>query len=119
MAESDGMSATAQDEEHDRIQKAHDNVAAWQKKYIGDAGFSGGVRMVVETQDGIIASSERRFGDPRASRIIAAPLDKPAVPSQVVRRTPEQKPVPNPVHITQPESWFRRFINYLWKGKSS
>ena len=113
------MGTPAQDEERDRIQKAHDNVAAWQKKYIGDAGFSGGVRMVVETQDGIIASSERRFGDPRASRIIAAPLDKPAVPSKVVRATPEQNPVPAPVHITQPESWFRRFVNYLWKETSS
>ncbi len=98
------MGTPAQDEERDRIQKAHDNVAAWQEKYIGGAGFSGGVRMVVETQDGIIASSERRFGDPRASRIIAAPLDKPMAA---------------PVHITQPESWLQRFVNYLWKGKSS
>ena len=115
------MGTPAQDEERDRIQKAHDNVAAWQKKYIGDAGFSGGVRMVVETQDGIIASSERRFGDPRASRIIAAPLDKPAVPSHIIQATPKPKPelTPAPVHITQPESWLQRFVNYLWKGKSS
>jgi len=112
------MGTPAQDEEAERIRKAHDNVAAWQKKWIGDEGFSGGVRMTVETQDGILASSERRFGTARASQIIAAPLDKPVARSQIVRAEPLPETQVTK-QIIPSESWLRRLFNYLFKGKPS
>lgn len=117
------MGTPAQDEEYDRIRKAYANVAAWQSKYIGtqvQTGFSGGVKMTVETQDGIVASSMQTLGDPHAARIIAEPLYEPPARSAVTWIDPvvvvRNRPA---VAVTRPESWFRHLINYLWKGKSS
>jgi hypothetical protein len=105
-------------EERERVRKANKLVEDWQSKYVGHEGFSGGVRMTVETQDGVKASRVTRYGDLAASEKI--------VPPEMMRPTPEVEtvimpPLPDvePVKvITQPLPWWRRLLNHLLVEKT-
>jgi hypothetical protein len=88
---------------------------AGKEKYIGNGGLSGGVRMTVETQDGIVGSRTEYFGDPSIRQKVAMPLEKEPQPSTVVRQIPEIEPAKV---ITQPKPWWRRLFDLFLAEKT-
>lgn len=97
-------------EESERVRKANENVERWKSKYVGNAGFSGGVRMTVETQDGVKANRVAQFGDLAASeKIMPAEMSRPTpkVETVIIPPTP---PTP-PKVIVQPKSWWQRLLD--------
>jgi hypothetical protein len=104
-------------EESERVRKALKNVEDWQRKYIGDAGFSGGVRMTVETQDGVKASRVTRYGDLAASEKIMRPeMTRPTPKVETVILPPPPDVPPSEV-IAKPLPWWRRLLNHLLAEK--
>jgi hypothetical protein len=87
-------------EEAERVRLANENVEKWKAKFIGgDNGFSGGVRMTVETQDGVKESRVTRYGSLAASEKIMPPQETSKV-------------------ITQPLPWWCRLLNHLLVEKT-
>lgn len=107
------MGTSAEDEERERIRKAHENVERWKEKYTGTGGFSGGVRIVTQTNTGIRSDFKQTFGDPKtAQKIIErAPLTVGATGGTAV------SDVVKPRVIKQPPPWWQR-IGEFFLGKA-
>lgn len=97
-------------EEAERVRKALQNVEDWKQKYVGNGGFSGGIRMTVQTQDGVVGSRMQYFGDPKIRQKIAEPLATLPKPSEPAASPPKV--------ITQPLPWWRRVLNFLFAEKT-
>ncbi len=101
------MPLTREEEEHQRVSRALENVERWKEKY---GGFSGGVR--VSYSNG--PTFEAMIGDPvLAKKVTAGPFDmpKPADPVVIIP-TPMPPDVPAIPSVPPPRrSWFARLLN--------
>lgn len=83
--------AAAKDEEAERIAGAARNLDTWAKN-VSVGGFSGGVRMIVETPAGMGDTYEVTLGEPKIANRVTEPLRLQA--AQNIAPQPDQPPLP-------------------------
>lgn len=87
---------TREEEERQRVAKAHENIAKWQEKY---GGFSGGFRVIHQDASGGVREISRGvIGDPAIAARTAPPSVAP--PAPVV-------PASRPAKL----SWWQRLLS--------
>lgn len=112
------MGTPAEDEERERIRKAHENVQKWQEQYVG-AGFSGGYRIVTQTNRGIVSDTgQRAVGNPAmAKKIVDSGPGASLSPSKPL--TPQPPPAAPPVVQVKKPPFLKWLIGLFSREKKS